>query len=554
MRRSYTLYKAFASNLEMPKPDGDKKKRNYTVFGMVAFFGIMVPVSVLVGYMTYALTELLYRFGGNTYALLSELHIISAFAMIFGLPLMFSVLFFASDLSFLTALPIEAHELYNARLFHTFKAENVMTSNVLFAMYIGYFVSSFKHTGASAFHPVGLLGAVTGFLGSLFIPLVYCSMLAMILMFFLKKVNRTDLYYLTSAVLFVFFTVMFLMSFKDYGKISTEYYLESLVEGDNSFISLCNIIFPTNMFSINAVGKHRVVSLIYTLVFEVVTYLLSVGLARAVYKEGLYAAAASVRGRAGQTSSGKVRKTGIFKALLSKEYKVLMRTSTYRMNCVFANLLWPAIAASLLISSRDNEIIGKIRSMLSSGDKKSIVIAFIVVAGISFIASGLNSIASTSFTREGAHIDLLKYLPAPLEKQIRAKGLIAILFTYIPLAVSLIPVAVMFGVPHLILPMLIASLLCVITATAIGVAMDSISPYTVWSDELSALRGNLNCFFNLAAELIIAGLTGLISYGLFILTSSDVITVTVSMVVLILMAATGVIQGFKIARKNIAES
>ena len=344
------------------------------------------------------------------------------------------------------------------------------------------------------------------------------------------------------------------MSFKDYGKISTEYYIESLVEGDNSFISLCNIIFPTNMFSINAVCKHNVMSLIYTLVFEVVTYLLSVGLARAVYKEGLYAAAASVRGRAGQISSGKVRKTGIFKALLSKEYKVLMRTSTYRMNCVFANLLWPAIAASLRISSRDNEIIGKIRSMLSSGDKKSIVIAFMVVAGISFIASGLNSIASTSFTREGIHIDLLKYLPAPLDKQIRAKGLIAILFTYIPLGVSLIPVAVMFGVPHLILPMLIASLLCVITATAIGVAMDSISPYTVWSDELSALRGNLNCFFNLAAELIIAGLTGLISYGLFILTSSDVITITVSMVVLILMAATGVIRGFKIARKNIAES
>ena len=172
MRRSYTLYKAFASNLEMPKPDGDKKKRNYTVFGMIAFFGIMVPVSVLVGYMTYALTNLLFEFGGNTYALLSELHIISAFAMIFGLPLMFSVLFFASDLSFLTALPIEAHELYNARLFHTFKAENVMTSNVLFAMYIGYFVSSYNHAGVSAFHPVGLLGAVTGFLGSLFVPLV----------------------------------------------------------------------------------------------------------------------------------------------------------------------------------------------------------------------------------------------------------------------------------------------------------------------------------------------------------------------------------------------
>ena len=84
--------------------------------------------------------------------------------------------------------------------------------------------------------------------------------------------------------------------------------------------------------------------------------------------------------------------------------------------------------------------------------------------------------------------------------------------------------------------------------------MDSISPYTVWSDELSALRGNLNCFFNLAAELIIAAVAGLIFYGIFVLTSSDVITIAVSMVVLILMAAMGVIQGAKAARKNIAES
>ena len=190
MNRSSALYKAFASNLEMPKPDGDKKRRNYTIFGMVAFFGIMVPTSVLVGYVTYALTDLLFAFGGNTYALLSELHIISAFAMIFGLPLMFSVLFFSSDLAFLTALPIEAHELYIARFRHTFKAENVMTSNVLTAMYIGYFIAAFKHIGISSVHPFALLGAAAGFAGALLIPLIYCSVLALILMFFLKKINR----------------------------------------------------------------------------------------------------------------------------------------------------------------------------------------------------------------------------------------------------------------------------------------------------------------------------------------------------------------------------
>ena len=140
MNKTRSLYKAFSSNLEMPKPNGEKKQKIYTRFGMIAFLGIMVPVSVVVGYITYVLTNLLYMFDGNSYGLLSELDLISAFAMIFGMPLMFSVLFFSSDLQFLSSLPVSPTSLYAARFWHTFKAENVMTTNVLFAIYIGYFL------------------------------------------------------------------------------------------------------------------------------------------------------------------------------------------------------------------------------------------------------------------------------------------------------------------------------------------------------------------------------------------------------------------------------
>jgi ABC-2 type transport system permease protein len=34
--------------------------------------------------------------------------------------------------------------------------------------------------------------------------------------------------------------------------------------------------------------------------------------------------------------------------------------------------------------------------------------------------------------------------------------------------------------------------------------MDSSAPYTEWSDEYSALRGNLNSFFNMAVAMLIA--------------------------------------------------
>ena len=65
MNKTRALYKAFSSNLEMPKPNGEKKVKLYNRFGMIAFIGIMLPVAVVVGYMTYALTNFLYMFDGN---------------------------------------------------------------------------------------------------------------------------------------------------------------------------------------------------------------------------------------------------------------------------------------------------------------------------------------------------------------------------------------------------------------------------------------------------------------------------------------------------------
>ena len=81
MNKTWGLYKAFSSNLEMPKPNGEKKQKIYNRFGLIAFIGIMVPVTVLVGYITYVITNLLYVFDGNSFGLLSELDLISAFAI-----------------------------------------------------------------------------------------------------------------------------------------------------------------------------------------------------------------------------------------------------------------------------------------------------------------------------------------------------------------------------------------------------------------------------------------------------------------------------------------
>ena len=98
---------------------------------------------------------------------------------------------------------------------------------------------------------------------------------------------------------------------------------------------------------------------------------------------------------------------------------------------------------------------------------------------------------------------------------------------------------------------ILVTFVCILTATMIGVIMDSISPYTVWSDELSALRGNLNCFFNLAAEMVFALIVGAISYGIYLLSGSAVVTISVISILLAVAGAVSLFAGLPGAKKNI---
>ena len=552
MNKTRSLYKAFSSNLEMPKPNGEKKQKIYNRFGMIAFIGIMVPVSVLVGYITYVLTDLLYVFDGNSFGLLSELDLISAFAMIFGMPLMFSVLFFSSDLQFLTALPVSSTSLYTARFWHTFKAENVMTSNVLFAVYIGYFVSVAKNTGiANALNPVALLSSVTGFFGSLLVPLIYCSIIAMLLMLVLRRFNRTNIYFYSSLLLFIAFTLMFLLSFRSYGGISMTNFLDSLVMSNNTFVVICNYLFPTNYLTTLSLRNHSVLPLAGSVAIIAGLYLLSVLTAHLTYRKGLFAAFVVSNKKVSKKTNAVYAGHGVFSSLVIKEIRVLMRTMTYRMNCVYANLLWPAAALIFFFEAPRFEFIRVFSNKLYNDDPMSQVVLFAVFIAMAFIASGLNSIASTSFTREGVHIDMLKYLPVDSDKQIKAKMFVAVMFTFVPEVIAVILVSVYFGMLIMLPLYIFVSFVCILTASVIGMVMDSISPYTVWSDELSALRGNLNCFFNLAAEMVAALVTGGISYGLYVLSGSSLVTISVVSVILFIAGTVCLLVGLPKAKKNI---
>ena len=86
-----------------------------------------------------------------------------------------------------------------------------------------------------------------------------------------------------------------------------------------------------------------------------------------------------------------------------------------------------------------------------------------------------------------------------------AKAAVSFMFTYPALLLTDIIICIyvkadiLTGAFYAIL-MLLAHVISI----AVGMMLDSASPYTEWSDEYSALRGNLNAFFNMAIMMILA--------------------------------------------------
>jgi len=554
MRTVKTLTRAMGANLEMPKPGQKNKARAYGVFGMIAFAGIMVPSAVMVGYITYMLSNLLMFFGERCYALISLVHIISAFTMIFCLPVMFNVLYFVKDLAYFSALPVKPVELYRAKFLHTFKTENFMTAFVLLAMFIGWYKALYDNFGFSeAADPVTVISSVAGLFLIPALPLIYCSILCTVLMRILKRVRKISIFYYSSTILFVIFAAVFLLSFRGQGGTNIEKYVDMLVAGNNTFNDLCDVIFFTTPMICKAMGGHSILWLVLAASSTAVLYILMLVCARFLYREGLYTAMCLGGTQKKKRSRSFVpRQRGVFITLLRKELIVLFRTMSYRTNCVYANLIWPILSIVFFALSKKNVNIIRFNALYRSGQARASVIVLIVVLGMSFIAAGLNSIASTSFTREGMHFDMVKYIPVPISKIVFAKASANIILTYIPLSFAIGFAAYSLKTKALyVLVYLLIALLCTVIATITGVCMDSITPYTVWADEATALRGNMNCFFNLAVGLIIAGVVCGGTYGLYLWLGSVSICLYAVTSLLIVLTVLGTLFGLKFVAKNI---
>lgn len=511
MRNFLLLTKVLSKNGEMAMPKEGKKASTYKMLGSVALLCIMIPCCLIVGFIVYIMTEALIEAGGRTEGLELVVQLMSVFGLIFSVMVLFNVLYFSSDLNHLLPLPVKPGELVAAKFVNAYIAESVMEFLILFSGFVGYFI-------AAGIKPVSLLTAVLGVFLLPVLPLVYCGIFALLTMAFLSRIKLFRNVDFITGLITILFTGLFLLSFAQMDSININNYIDGLLSHNNLFTEIMGKLFFTVPIFLKAIETNSILYCLLFLLLNVAMAALLFFLGSKLYLRGVYLVSSMGRKEKKENllSASSFTEKSAKKAYFLKECKILYRTPAYRKYCVLVNAAWPIIVAALFFLPATKGFMASFEKTFANGYVASDLITLLLVLIIAFFATAMNSIASTSFTREGAHFSFIKHVPLDFYTQIRIKAAVSIVYSGITTAISILILCFFMKVSAIgCIYFLVIGMLSVVCGTYIGIMLDAAHPELDWEDEYGALRGNLNAFYNMAIAILIALVLCVVGFVLF---------------------------------------
>jgi len=505
------LIKITSSSVEPAMNEKMKSKVFATVMTILIVLLIFIPVSFFVGFIVYVLTHELVSAanlgvnGAVDGGLAILLHIIAIFSMVFGFNVVMSVFYFSSDLDYLLPLPISPMKIVGAKLASTMLSENVMECILVLSALVGYLIGYAPMPGLNI---VGIISAAVGVLTFPIIPISYCAVICMIVMYFSKFLKNKDRVSKLTAFSTIIILAVLVICLNLSNGFDTNLFVEQLLNDDIKMLGVLDIIFFNVPLLTSAVSGSIVSLLLY-----IIANAAAIGVVLLAASKLYFKAVVSLNGGQGKSEKAvsgisdfenKIKSSSHLMTYFKKELLILVRTPAYLSNCVGINLIWPIFIYLFIVMQKQNDILGGYVSKLKAGDPSAVLNTSLLIFGISVILTALNCLASSAITREGRHFDVMRYLPVDLMTQINSKALVSIVISGAGLIVYIITAFIIFGIsPMLTTYCVILSILSVISTTYLGIYIDTMNPKLIWEDEVNALRGNYHVFYNMALDMII---------------------------------------------------
>lgn len=542
MNSYLALTKLFMKTIAMSTITDKKKKIVFNILLSLVVLFIFIPFVLCCGVFVYSSTATLSEVGYSSIGLEFFCIVLSIFTFTFSFNVLLNQLYFSEDIEHILPLPVKQQVVLLAKFTACFLAENIMEFLLLLVSVLGYCFAlnlGIKHV------LISLIGIFT----LPIIPMVYCGIVSILLMNFTKIIKNKETIRKISIVFMLIVMMLFVNSIGYLQQFDFDKYIVDFALGNHKVLDVMRVIFPHIYLFVDSVTNCSIGSLILYLCANVLYIVVLLLVGKLFYYRSLIGLTSKNTDTVSKYNLRNLKETSVFKAYLSKEVKILFRSPTYFINCILINILWPLFVYIIYKICFSKYSLMQIINYRESNQLFCILTMFVI--GVSIIVPALNSIASSSFSREGSSFYFMKYIPVKYGLQWTIKVTTSFIVAFIGINVLSLIFYIIIGLSFIkIIYLILISALCILFVSLLGVLIDSIQPKLIWDDEANSLRENYNTFMVMGFALLISVL---LIGGIYFSMVSGISKVFKGIIIIIVLIEMDAII-YKLCLKNISKN
>jgi hypothetical protein len=414
-----------------------------------------------------------------------------AVVLFFGMFYIMGSFYFSHDLDTLVPLPLKPYEVIGSKFIVVMINEYLTALPILLPPLLIYGIGMGQ----------GLLYWIKGLLLVLAAPVIPLTIGAVIIMLIMRVINlrrNKDILAIIGGFAGLALALGFNFFIQSIPKNAGKDFLKNMLESQSGVINAIGRKFPPSIWATFGLSKNNLEGWGNFALFIIVSLLLLavlLWLSNLVFYKALLAGQEVARKRKTLTSDDLNRQYGAVSspvtAIIKREWKLLLRTPIYAINGLTGAIMGPFIVLILFFAKGSDADAQQLMGFISNPEYAK----YIALGGLGLMlfTSGMNLVASTSVSREGSTLWILKMIPVSVKNQVLGK----FLQSYMVSILGVLTTGIVLGVflklsPARLLAVIVIGFLASVSFTALNLLLDVFHPKLTWNSEQEAMKQNLN--------------------------------------------------------------
>jgi len=482
------------------------------VVAAVCFLPLLFGVYHIVG----QIFSMFYAIGHLPVAIGLALNMGAIIIFVFSFMAAPALFYFAKDVEYLLPLPIRPQQVIGAKFAVALAFEYIVSLGLMAVIFAALW----------NYVPVSVLtfSTVLTFLSLPILPMVYSTVLVMILMRVTRLGRNPDRYTLIVGLLTLVIVVAF-STLANQMIMFDEEVLIDLVMGTPVMLTTLNTLFISSGFAARALGAtailggalhNQVISLAIAVAAVVVFFVLA-GRLYFAGVIGISESGAPAKKMTAEDIATNARGRGKFLSYLTKELRLIFRSPAVFMNCVLVAFIVPVMLGISFVPLVRGGEFAELIDIIDFANPRVSTMILVGMCAIGFFQGGMVGVASTAISREGQNLFIMKYLPTSYTTQLNAKAASGLIIMLPVLLFIIVPAQVFFNAPiWLFAGGTLLAVLGMLFVNYLGLYIDLSRPKLTWDNEQAAVKQNLNSVIPMFGSWLVAA--GVMALGWFVFT------------------------------------